>query len=622
MTIRFRRAVRETAQTDSPAFKQWFGNSQVVDASGRPERVYHVTVYGDFDAFDKNSQRKGMAGYGFYFTDVSGVNICADYGANFQAPHDWQGNPKRINVMPVYLSLQNPLVVDHIADVKAKYGNRDPGQFGQGREYGGMGKDALTAIERDGYDGVISTEYVKRMRDGSYKVVEPGTKGAIAHPVYVVFEPTQIKSAIGNSGAFNPDSANITDSVEDEEQEVARLQAELDIATAALKTDKSNTNFRAVQRLRQQIDVAQARLDSAKDAEVPSVASDDYHGEHRPPSPEDGAAAFDLTMNGIYPSDVYGPRGAMEYGQGDEATARKIIALHNRPDAWVWIYRALPKGVPLTTHTAFRPGDWVTTDRDYAVEHGESNLGDVYGIARKRVKASEIFTNGDSLHEWGYWPQDKTKGDAGTASKEAVTEREAPSFRKPSTPEFKAWFGRSKCTQVQYHTTPADFDEFDTGRSDLGAHFGSLEQATKRATILAGRPGDAWSTMPCWLSIQNPLRLKDDGSFHADAIVWQLAKKGIITRADAKQIEDAIYDDWETRKEYDPKMVDAIKKAGYDGIVYKNEHEGAGDSWIVFDPNQIKSAIGNSGSFDPNSGKVTDAVHADIAVETLAQRLA
>lgn len=215
-------SVEEAAPTDSAEFKSWFKNSQVVDSSGNPERVYHVTVYGDFGVFDKSQQRKGMAGYGFYFTDVEGVNIYADYGKNFQADQDWKGNPKRINIMPVYLSIQNPLVIDNIADAKAKYGNRDPGQFGQSREYGGMSKDALTAVERAGYDGVISTEYVKRMKDGSYKVVEPGTKGAIAHPIYVVFNSTQIKSAIGNSGKYDPDSDDIVEAAREVYAQIER----------------------------------------------------------------------------------------------------------------------------------------------------------------------------------------------------------------------------------------------------------------------------------------------------------------------------------------------------------------------------------------------------------------
>ena len=190
-------------------FVAWFGDSKMVDSDGRPLVTYHSTTFGDFDTFNRSEQRKGMAGFGFYFSDQDGANIYADYGMNFQANQDWRGNPKRVNVMPSLLAASNPLVVDNIADVSNRYGKRDPGAFGTGREFAGLSDDALTAIERDGYDGVIANEYVKRQRDGSYKVVDPETKGAIKHPVYVVFQPNQIKSATGNTGAFDPSNPSI-----------------------------------------------------------------------------------------------------------------------------------------------------------------------------------------------------------------------------------------------------------------------------------------------------------------------------------------------------------------------------------------------------------------------------
>lgn len=46
--------------------------------------------------------------------------------------------------------------------------------------------------------------------------------------------------------------------------------------------------------------------------------------------------------------------------------------------------------------------DWVTINRAYAIEHGESNLNNQYKILSKQVKASELFTDGNSIHEFGY----------------------------------------------------------------------------------------------------------------------------------------------------------------------------------------------------------------------------
>ena len=46
-------------------------------------------------------------------------------------------------------------------------------------------------------------------------------------------------------------------------------------------------------------------------------------------------------------------------------------------------------------------GDWVTTARGYAVDHGKSDLNGKYKILKKTVFAKEVFCEGD-LHEYGY----------------------------------------------------------------------------------------------------------------------------------------------------------------------------------------------------------------------------
>lgn len=47
-------------------------------------------------------------------------------------------------------------------------------------------------------------------------------------------------------------------------------------------------------------------------------------------------------------------------------------------------------------------GDWVTTSKMYAKQHGESNLNNNYKIVTKTVKASQLYTDGNSIFEWGY----------------------------------------------------------------------------------------------------------------------------------------------------------------------------------------------------------------------------
>jgi hypothetical protein len=131
----------------------------------------------------------------------------------------------------------------------------------------------------------------------------------------------------------------------------------------------------------------------------------DYRMSHRPPDPEDGAPAHDLTGGGlIYPDNVYSADGARIYGGGEPEMARRvhsiITSMRGNPNAKVQIYRAVPKGT-----RQVNVGDWVTIDREYAEVHGQSNLNNDYDILSNTVNADEIYTDGNSLYEWSYHPR-------------------------------------------------------------------------------------------------------------------------------------------------------------------------------------------------------------------------
>jgi len=134
----------------------------------------------------------------------------------------------------------------------------------------------------------------------------------------------------------------------------------------------------------------------------------DYTMRHRPPEREVGNTLDDLSM--IYPEDLYSSKGWMYYGVGgspeqqrmDTVSANIMAKVRGNPDAEVTVYRAVPKGVK-----DFNAGDWVTINREYAKGHGEGPLKGDYDIISKKVKASELTTEGNSLHEQGYWPLEK-----------------------------------------------------------------------------------------------------------------------------------------------------------------------------------------------------------------------
>jgi len=129
---------------------------------------------------------------------------------------------------------------------------------------------------------------------------------------------------------------------------------------------------------------------------------DDYRGEHSAPSSSGDAPLYNLTINGIYPEDVYSSVGYSYYGDDDSESFYQCMAYKGRPNKPITIYRAVPADL---IRPKINVGDWVTTSRAYAKEHGVSNLKNKYKIITKSVFARDLYTEGNSLAEWGYDPQ-------------------------------------------------------------------------------------------------------------------------------------------------------------------------------------------------------------------------
>lgn len=161
---------------ESPEFKRWFGKSKAVDENGKPRRVYHGTKF-SFDEFNIDyagwQTDTGYYGAGVYFS--SAPEVANQYAGNG-------------NVFPVYLSLKNPFVFDYRTLESAERTKTDAKKLDvKLNMYGGViDSDAFTKKAKvAGYDGTITYEN----EDGPVE--------------YVAFSPTQIKSAISNTGAFS-----------------------------------------------------------------------------------------------------------------------------------------------------------------------------------------------------------------------------------------------------------------------------------------------------------------------------------------------------------------------------------------------------------------------------------
>ncbi|MGE3927222.1 MAG: LPD38 domain-containing protein [Lautropia sp.] len=160
-------------QTETDAFKRWFGDSKVVDAEGKPRAVYHGTA-ADFDAFDA---KKVGSNYG---ADRSGFFFHSDPSSAWVAAGDAAGKGGAENIMPVYLHLKNPLIVDATGDHTA---------------------DAVGHL--DANKAATLRRARARKSDG---IIVRGRGDDVA---YVAFRPEQIKSATGNRGTFDPSDPDI-----------------------------------------------------------------------------------------------------------------------------------------------------------------------------------------------------------------------------------------------------------------------------------------------------------------------------------------------------------------------------------------------------------------------------
>lgn len=190
------------------AFWRWFKDSKVVDADGNPLVVYHG---GSFDEVKDPVFKLGRS-FGFFFTPNKKK-------AQSYAP----GMGKDVPVTEAYLSLQNPFMPNDASHVRAKWVkdwidfwrerdgwvDRQTGEQMEDYEVFQMIEDTrLYEYEENGmkiserWDDFLRT--AQEHHDGFFGY-DP-TDGAV---IAVAFKNTQIKSATGNRGTYDPELADI-----------------------------------------------------------------------------------------------------------------------------------------------------------------------------------------------------------------------------------------------------------------------------------------------------------------------------------------------------------------------------------------------------------------------------
>jgi hypothetical protein len=189
-------------------FRKWFGKSMVVDANGDPLIVYHGTSYGGFTRFDLDKIDEHHNGFFFTGSRKMGETYMMPGSASIDPtpPLSNARDPEwsTPGVIEVYLSLKDPLIVNAKGSTWANIPFKAAAGLAHGVDRQVVRTTTTDDIsfyaKREGYDGAIILNVYDSANGQTWD--EPGD-------VYIAFRPTQIKSALFNSGAYSPRSPDI-----------------------------------------------------------------------------------------------------------------------------------------------------------------------------------------------------------------------------------------------------------------------------------------------------------------------------------------------------------------------------------------------------------------------------
>jgi hypothetical protein len=194
-------------------FNAWFGKSQVADPNGQPIVLYHGTAAA-LDSFDPAK------------LSAEGIHLStdADQASVYAASRAMDGG-KGANVVPVYVKAEKVKDVDF-----------------------------------------ISTDTIREAREQGFDAVRRGDH-------YVVMEPGQLKSAIGNSGRFDPNSASLTDPVSAAKATAARQASPEALAVGDPRASKAADETIA-NAPKDEAEEAMAKAMEAFDAKLRTIEAD------------------------------------------------------------------------------------------------------------------------------------------------------------------------------------------------------------------------------------------------------------------------------------------------------------------------------------------------------------
>lgn len=622
-------------QTSLPAFQKWFGDSKVISSGGVPLVVYHGTA-GSFYEF-----KAGRGG--FYFTDDE--HAASAYAQAKVYEGEEEGEDSGPRVISAYLSIENPLILDRTWYNENVLYDGEP-------DWEVVDREVYNA-EMAGHDGLI----LRGFED--YYGLKDGKRIEHVYDQYIAFRPEQIKSADSNAGSFDRaspdirfDMPGITPQIEQSAFNEWFGQSRLvDAGGAPLVlyhgTNKDFTEFdSSAVNSRFPFSFGFHFTDSRDEASVYADSVTNAAVDFNPTArfgipPMEGGNIMPVFLRAENPLVIH----------TDQITA-SIEADVNREQILTRLEDAIAAGSPYDsviikrergdeydginvivfdpTQIKSATGNAGTFDR-HSADIRFKNNGQLpqtslpsfqSWFVRSRVVTTDgaplvvyhgshqdftVFQQQDGAHigfHFGNQVAANTRLDDTTEkhfdNDEYIRLNERASMFYMDLRAFNTSL-EEKSANTSPETILADSKRLGKEIWEIIGDYAyqptpdelakrkELETRFNEANVLVHKYGTGSHINAFYLSIQRPLRLPDVGDWGTPDTVARELPWG----SDAETFEE---------------IVAEIKDHGFDGIVYHNKVENmAGelaDSYIAFDPEQIKSAIGNVGTFDKESADV------------------
>lgn len=286
-------SIKDQAQTE--AFKSWFGDSKVVDASGKPLVVYHGTAADNLFVFNPRAsveiygRPEGIDAIGSWFTTDP------VFSENF--------GDKRVDA---YLSIKNPAVFDSWDELMDQWSDENTSKHAdkaakahhKANRHNGDAKAFMELLIAEGFDGIQIKPH-KTNRSSEFD----------GRAAWIAFRPEQIKSAIGNNGDFDRNKPSILEDSRNEPEHAHAPLVEVDGHLRAAINSQGNPIHSTIAGIRnfwRWFGNAQ----SVDEKDRPLVA---FHGTKA------DFTEFKRTRNGEFGPAIYATdsaREASEYGEG------------------------------------------------------------------------------------------------------------------------------------------------------------------------------------------------------------------------------------------------------------------------------------------------------------------